>query len=172
MAFDPYSELRKRRPCVPDYEATRPTDGCQRTRIDRARHVLVIVGRLSPAIYQDLSGAGGLRFKGRWNEMGLPIVYTSVLERRVHSLEQPRDDVAIEIEVPDDRVEPLAPLPTEWKDIWLSPEGLELLGWSRTGVFACRWAGHVPNRTVQASNLLRNSNPSHSESHKHRMPGR
>jgi RES domain-containing protein len=82
----------------------------------------VTVWRLSRAIYQDLSGSGGLRYKGRWNEAGLPIVYASanlalsVLERRVHSLQQPKDDVSIEIELPDDSIEPVAMLPDKWKE--------------------------------------------------------
>lgn len=93
MAFNPESKLGERYSSIPDYDATGSGDGCQRTRIDRTRHVLVIVWRLSRVIYQDLSGLGGLRFQGRWNEAGLPIVYASgslalsVLERRVHSLE-------------------------------------------------------------------------------------
>jgi RES domain-containing protein len=82
----------------------------------------VIVWRLSRGIYQELSGIGGLKYQARWNEAGFPIVYTSanlalsVLERRVHSTQQPRDDVSIEIEVPDDSVESIAPLPNAWKE--------------------------------------------------------
>lgn len=61
-----------------------------------------------------------MRYEGRWNKAGLPIVYASgslslcVLERRVHSVQQPKDDVALEIEMPDDRIEYLAPLPAGW----------------------------------------------------------
>ena len=81
----------------------------------------MIVWRLCRVIYRDLSGAGGLRYHGRWNEAGLPIVYSSgslalsVLERRVHSAQQPRDDVAIEIQIPDASIEKVGTLPDQWK---------------------------------------------------------
>ena len=81
------------------------------------------VWRLSRIVYQDLSGKGGLKFEGRWNQAGLPIVYTSaslalsVLERRVHSVQQPKDDVSIEIMIPDDTIELVASLPEGWKQI-------------------------------------------------------
>lgn len=81
----------------------------------------MIVWRLSRVIYQDLSGLGGLKYAGRWNEVGFPIVYTSaslalcVLERRVHSIHQPKDDVCIEIEIPEASVESVVPLPSTWK---------------------------------------------------------
>ena len=80
------------------------------------------VWRLSRIIYRDLSGAGGLRFSGRWNDAGLPIVYTrsslalSVLERRLHSLQRPQDDVSIQIEIPDEAIEHTEPLPDGWKE--------------------------------------------------------
>ncbi len=80
------------------------------------------VWRLSRVIYQDLSGAGGLRYRGRWNEAGLPIVYSSgslalsVLERRVHSVQQPRDDVAIEIQIPDAGIDEVGTLPDQWEN--------------------------------------------------------
>ena len=81
----------------------------------------MIVWRLSRVIYQDLSGLGGLKYKGRWNDAALPIVYTSaslalcVLERRVHSIYQPKDEVCLEIEIPGHSVESVVPLPTNWK---------------------------------------------------------
>jgi RES domain-containing protein len=81
----------------------------------------VVVWRLSRTIHQDLSGLGGYKYTGRWNEVGLPVVYTSaslalsVLERRVHSIQQPKDDVSIEIEIPDASVEIVASLPNNWK---------------------------------------------------------
>ncbi len=81
----------------------------------------MVVWRLSRVIYQDLSGLGGLKYKGRWNDVGLPIVYTSgnlalcVLERRVHSIQQPKDDVSIEIEIPEASVEQVAELPSNWR---------------------------------------------------------
>jgi RES domain-containing protein len=82
----------------------------------------VTVWRLARSIYQDLSGAGGLLYKGRWNQAGLPVVYTSgsralsVLERRVHSRQQPKDDAMIEIEVPSDSVEQPPLLPDGWEN--------------------------------------------------------
>jgi RES domain-containing protein len=121
----------------------------------------VTVWRLSRVIYQDLSGAGGLRFKGRWNEVGLPIVYTSgslalsVLERRVHSLEQPRDDVAMELEIPDNRIEPLAPLPASWKGDMALTRGLGT-AWLQSNRSLCL---QVPSAIVPDFNYL--SNPRH-----------
>ena len=81
----------------------------------------MVVWRLCRSAYSDLSGVGGIRYEGRWNKAGLPIVYASgnlslcVLERRVHSAQQPKDDVALEIEVPDDNIEYLSSLPSGWQ---------------------------------------------------------
>lgn len=82
----------------------------------------MIVWRLSRAIFQDLSGIGGLKYSGRWNEAGLPVVYASenmalsVLERRVHSVQRPEDDVCIQIEVPDDSISSIPLLPNFWRE--------------------------------------------------------
>jgi RES domain-containing protein len=123
----------------------------------------VIVWRLSRGIYQDLSGIGGLKYQARWNEAGLPIVYTSaslalsVLERRVHSTQQPRDDVSIEIEVPDDSVESIAPLPNAWKeDLTLTRAiGSE---WLRSNRSLCL---RVPSAVIPDFNYL--INPRHKD---------
>jgi RES domain-containing protein len=123
----------------------------------------VTVWRLSRIIYQDLSGKGGLKFDGRWNQAGLPIVYTSgslalsVLERRVHSVQQPKDDVSIEIEIPDDSIELLPPLPDGWKQ---NPEVTRRLGmdWLRTNRSLCL---RVPSALVPEFNYL--INPSHKD---------
>jgi RES domain-containing protein len=123
----------------------------------------VIVWRLSRGIYQELSGIGGLKYQARWNEAGLPIVYTSaslalsVLERRVHSTQQPRDDVSIEIEIPDDSVEFIAPLPNAWKeDLTLTRAiGSE---WLRSNRSLCL---RVPSAVVLDFNYL--INPRHKD---------
>jgi RES domain-containing protein len=123
----------------------------------------VTVWRLSRVIYQDLSGFGGLTYKGRWNETGLPIVYTSaslalsVLERRVHSVQQPKDDVSIEMEVQDQSIEVLAPLPDGWKeDLDLTRRmGME---WLRSNRSLCL---RVPSALVPDFNYL--INPSHKD---------
>jgi RES domain-containing protein len=71
----------------------------------------VILWRLCRAIYADLSGVGGLRGQGRWNLTGHRVVYTSatlslsVLERRVHTRVRPRDEIAMQIELPESCVE-------------------------------------------------------------------
>jgi RES domain-containing protein len=81
----------------------------------------VIVWRLCRAKYADLSGVGGLRAQGRWNNLGHPVIYASatlslsVLERRVHTRLRPRDEVAMQIELPDDTIEHLAQQSTEWQ---------------------------------------------------------
>jgi RES domain-containing protein len=123
----------------------------------------VIVWRLSRGIYQELSGIGGLKYQARWNEAGLPIVYTSaslalsVLERRVHSTQQPRDDVSIQIEVPDNSVEFIAPLPNAWKeDLTLTMAiGSE---WLRSNRSLCL---RVPSAVIPDFNYL--INPRHKD---------
>jgi len=123
----------------------------------------VTVWRLSRIVYQDLSGKGGLKFEGRWNQAGLPIVYTSaslalsVLERRVHSVQQPKDDVSIEIMIPDDTIELVASLPEGWKqDLNLTRRiGME---WLRSNRSLCL---QVPSAIVLDFNYL--INPSHSD---------
>ncbi len=119
--------------------------------------------RLSRVIYQDLSGAGGLTYQGRWNETGLPIVYTSaslalsVLERRVHAVQQPKDDVSIEITIPDDTIELLAPLPDGWQQNLDLTRGLSM-AWLRSNRSLCL---RVPSALVPDFNYL--INPSHKD---------
>jgi RES domain-containing protein len=123
----------------------------------------VTVWRLSRVIYQGLSGTGGLRYKGRWNEVGLPIVYTSaslalsVLERLVHSIQQPKDDVSIEIELPDNSIEPLAPLAGGWQEDFELTRGIGM-EWLRSERSLCL---KVPSVLVPDSNYL--INPRHSD---------
>ena len=88
----------------------------------------MIVYRLSKSIYaSDLSGKGAEKVGGRWNSVGVPIVYTSesralaTAEVAVHiSLSNiPTDYRIISIEIPDDSIfiPELKILPTDWADI-------------------------------------------------------
>jgi len=83
--------------------------------------------RLAHARWKDtaLSGEGASRYPGRWNRMGGRMVYLAgslalaVLETRIHvevtATEQPY--VAIQVEFPDELVEPLTgPLPKGWRE--------------------------------------------------------
>lgn len=121
----------------------------------------MIVWRLTRVIYQDLSGSGGLKYEGRWNEAGVPILYSSaslalsVLERRVHSVQQPKDDVSIEIEVPDDSIELLALLPNSWKRDVASTRAIGS-EWLRSNRSLCL---RVPSAVVPDFNYL--INPRH-----------
>lgn len=72
-----------------------------------------------------MSGEGARLFGGRWNEKGVPLVYTSstlalaVVEILVHVDEVPLDFVAIRIDIPAAvKVESLSPrrLPRDWRD--------------------------------------------------------
>jgi RES domain-containing protein len=122
----------------------------------------VTVWRLSRIIYQDLSGMGGLHFRGRWNEAELPIVYTSssqslsVLERRVHSIRQPEDDVSIQIELPDDAIEHLPPLPAGWEEDFQITRSIGM-SWLRS---VRSLSLRVPSAIVDEYNYL--INPKHS----------
>lgn len=68
------------------------------------------IWRLARAVYNPLSGEGARLYGGRWNPVGLPVVYTSahlslsVLELLVHvdPGDLPNDLAAFEIELPDD----------------------------------------------------------------------
>lgn len=74
--------------------------------------------------YADLSGVGGLVSAGRWNVMGIPIVYstdhpaTALLEILVHvdAEDMPQTYQLLEIDVPDDVAVASAELPDDWKD--------------------------------------------------------
>jgi RES domain-containing protein len=69
-----------------------------------------------------LAGIGARRFGGRWNSIGTAMGYAScslelsVLESLVHiQLSRiPRDYIWIELEMPDDAVEPLRTWPAHW----------------------------------------------------------
>jgi RES domain-containing protein len=81
----------------------------------------VIVWRLCRAKYADLSGRGGLQAQGRWNGIGHPVIYASatlslaVLERRVHTRVRPRDEVAMQIELPDETIDRLSEYSPGWE---------------------------------------------------------
>lgn len=83
------------------------------------------VWRLCAARHADLSGKGGLVVAGRWHNLGTPILYAAsnaalaVLEKRVHTLQNPDDLVLLGIECPDELVVPVEPLyglPKNWED--------------------------------------------------------
>lgn len=88
----------------------------------------MIIYRLATEIYkEDLSGNGAKLFGGRWNSVGLPVLYTtenislSVLEILVRTDMQsiPLNYHLIKIEIPDS-IQPLSitinKLKIEWKD--------------------------------------------------------
>jgi RES domain-containing protein len=89
------------------------------------------------------SGEGARLFGGRWNDRGVPLVYTSstlalaVVETLVHVAEVPLDFVAIRVEIPGSvRVERLASrrLPRDWRSHPASTR-LQRIGtdWARSG---------------------------------------
>ena len=123
----------------------------------------MVVWRLSRTIYQDLSGLGGYKYAGRWNEAGLPIVYASaslalsVLERRVHSVQQPKDDVSIEIEIPDASVEIVKSLSNNWKENLAITRAIGSQ-WLRSNRSLCL---RVPSAVIPDFNYL--INPQHAD---------
>lgn len=74
--------------------------------------------------YADLLGVGGLVSAGRWNIMGIPIVYcadhpvTALLEILVHvdAEDMPQTYQLLEIDVPDEIVVASPELPDDWKN--------------------------------------------------------
>jgi RES domain-containing protein len=81
-----------------------------------------------------MTGEGARLYGGRWNPQGLPAVYLAesralaALEILVHA---PRevlhlDWTIIEVEVPDDRIEPVDPemIPTDWRGTLLVVESV------------------------------------------------
>jgi RES domain-containing protein len=77
------------------------------------------------------------------------------LERRVHSVQRPEDDVSIEIEIPDECVDLVGALPNGWKD------DLELtrkIGseWLRSNRSLCL---RIPSAVIPDFNYL--INPAH-----------
>jgi RES domain-containing protein len=72
-------------------------------------HGMLLGARLAvvPFYLRGSFGCRRIKAQGRWNLMGHPILYTSatlslaILERRAHTRLRPRDEVAMQIEVPD-----------------------------------------------------------------------
>ncbi len=82
----------------------------------------MIAWRLATTLYPPLTGEGARKRGGRWNSIGVPLVYASahlslaVLEVLVHleSDDLPDNLVATRLEIPGDNVERLEDLPPEW----------------------------------------------------------
>lgn len=85
-------------------------------------------------------GEGARLFGGRWNERGVPVVYTSssaslaVLETFVHMGIDARTipHVIIEADIPESFIKPIGPLPEGW-NINPAPEFCQKIGsaWAR-----------------------------------------
>ena len=127
-------------------------------RIVRAPHL--------PAAF---SGEGARLFGGRWNPVGVPVVYCSgslalaALEILVHAGREslPRDYRAVPVDIPEtmeiERIEPTA-LPKDWR-AYPAPLRLQALGerWVRAARTAVL---RVPSAVIpEESNLL--LNPAH-----------
>ncbi len=124
------------------------------------------VWRLFPRRFRSsaFTGAGGLYAAGRWNHLGVPVVYTST-SRALAALEffvnlepnQAPDDLLIaEASVPDDAIETLDPalLPSAWRS--LNNKDCRDLG-STWATRARSLALKVPSAVVDGdSNLLLN----------------
>lgn len=118
----------------------------------------MLVWRLCRSIYADIKGLGGLKGSARWHLAGNPVVYTSttlslcVLERRVHTKFRPKDEVAMQIEVPDTKIEPLEQLPLAWQNDtgYTQRIGTEWLQSKRSLALA------VPSALVPETNVLIN----------------
>lgn len=87
------------------------------------------VWRLFPRHFRStaFTGAGGLHAAGRWNHLGLPIIYTST-SRALAALEffvnlepneAPEDLLIAEAALPDEAIETLDPslLPSTWRSL-------------------------------------------------------
>lgn len=111
------------------------------------------------------TGEGAARSPGRWNRLGVPVVYlaehlsTGILEVLVHV-----DDrahlaafVAIEVEIPDSHVEELSELPPDWRQLPEPyPESTQRLG-SEWALSLRSLALRVPSAVVPKEfNLLLN----------------
>lgn len=111
------------------------------------------------------TGEGAAKSPGRWNRLGVPVVYlaehlsTGILEVLVHV-----DDrahlaafVAIEVEIPDPHVEELSELPPDWRQLPEPyPESTQRLG-SEWALSLRSLALRVPSAVVPSEfNLLLN----------------
>lgn len=111
------------------------------------------------------TGEGAAKSPGRWNRLGVPVVYlaehlsTGILEVLVHV-----DDrahlaafVAIEVEIPDPHIEELSELPPDWRQLPEPyPESTQRLG-SEWALSLRSLALRVPSAVVPSEfNLLLN----------------
>lgn len=85
--------------------------------------VLYRLARLAHA--RKLDGLGAKHYPGRWNSLGVPMIYCAgtiaqcLVEVLVHLDEAPEDYYSVQLEVPDDvNMAQLVPkqLPKQWKD--------------------------------------------------------
>lgn len=124
------------------------------------------VWRLFPRRFRStaFTGVGGLHAAGRWNHLGIPIVYTSTSRAlaaleffvNIEPNEAPDDLMIAQASVPDDAVENLDPslLPSSWRS--LNNKACRDLG-SAWATSARSLALRVPSAVVDGdSNLLLN----------------
>jgi RES domain-containing protein len=82
--------------------------------------------RLHRAVYAPSSGEGARRFGGRWNRQGVSAIYAAetralcILERLVHMVRLPQDEVFTRIVIPDS-VRVCEICPNEMSDGWNNP---------------------------------------------------
>ncbi|MEO7501335.1 MAG: RES family NAD+ phosphorylase [Gemmatimonadaceae bacterium] len=131
----------------------------------------MLVYRIAKALHEDLSGEGARRNGGRWNSIGVPMVYTShalslaALENLVHvdPDDIPDDIRSFEITIPEPvfqagRKLAISALPADWA-LTPAPSSCAALGdsWQINGVSAVL---QVPSAIVPTeSNFL--INPRH-----------
>lgn len=115
-----------------------------------------------------LAGIGAARSGGRWNSPGNAIVYAAasrslaILEMLVHVGREnvPKDRRMLRLEVPDEAIGELRPLPVGWNALPYSPR-VKAAGdrWLRKGAELATW---VPSAIVpHERNLL--INPAHAD---------
>ncbi|MGI9139871.1 MAG: RES family NAD+ phosphorylase [Gemmatimonadaceae bacterium] len=121
----------------------------------------MIVYRIAKALHSDLSGEGARQIGGRWNSVGIPMVYTShtlslaALEKLVHLSpeDMPDDFESYDILIPDaifhagKRLSSSA-LPSDWS-LTPAPNSCAALGdsWQIAGVSAVL---QVPSAIIPA----------------------
>lgn len=134
----------------------------------------MIVYRLArKAFKDDLKGIGAEKFGGRWNNIGVPLLYTcqhrslAVLEVAAHMqlTQMPIDFYMIEIEIPDDDIRIVSDkqLPHKWME---NPHNNLTQSFGDAFVRGSDFlAMRVPSAIVkQEFNLL--INPNHNQAHK------
>lgn len=111
------------------------------------------------------TGEGAAKSPGRWNRLGVPVVYlaehlsTGILEVLVHVDDRAHLTAfaAIEVEIPDPHVEELSELPPDWRQLPEPyPESTQRLG-SEWALSLRSLALRVPSAVVPVEfNLLLN----------------